>query len=153
MKVSDIHSCGTVHIPMSSTLQEAAVQMRDRHVGTLIVTGGPVDRIAGIVTDRDIVLNGVALGVATNELLVADVMTGNVVTIDAGADLSDAMETMASHGVRRLATTNRNNDIIGVVSLDDIVEAVGRDLALLASVIRGEQSRESTGCVQSPFPV
>ncbi len=153
MKVSDIHSCGTVHIPMSCTLQEAAVQMRDRHVGALIVTGGPVDRIAGIVTDRDVVLNGVTLGVPTNELLVSDVMTGDVVTIDAGADLAEAMETMASHGVRRLATTNRNNDIIGVLSLDDVVEAIGRDLELLACIIRGERSRESTGCVQSPFPV
>lgn len=153
MKVSDIHSCGTVHIPMSCTLQEAAVQMRDRHVGALIVTGGPVDRIAGIVTDRDIVLNGVTLGVPTNDLLVSDVMTGDVVTIDAGADLAEAMEMMASHGVRRLATTNRTSDIVGVLSLDDVIEALGRDLDLLACIIRGEQSRERTGCVQSPFPV
>lgn len=152
MKVSDIHSCGTVHIPMTCTLQDAAIQMRDQHVGALIVTGGPVDRIAGIVTDRDIVLNGVTLGAAASDLLVTDVMTHHVVTIDAGADLADAMEMMASHGVRRLATTNRGDDVIGVLSLDDIMEALGRDLGLLASIIRGEQCRESTGSVQSPFP-
>lgn len=56
MKVKDICSRGTVHIPMSCNLQEAATQMRDQHVGTLVVTGGgSTNRIAGIVTDRDIV--------------------------------------------------------------------------------------------------
>ena len=151
MKVSDIHSCGTIHIPMSCTLREAAIQMRDRHVGALIVTGGPIGRIAGIVTDRDIVVKGVTLGGATNDMLVADVMTNDVVTIDAGADVADAMEAMATHGVRRLATTNRSEDIIGVLSLDDIVEALGRELGLLGSIVQREQCRESTGSVQTPF--
>jgi signal-transduction protein with cAMP-binding, CBS, and nucleotidyltransferase domain len=144
MKVSDIHTCGAIHIPMSCTLQDAAVQMRDQHVGALIVTGGPLERIAGIVTDRDIVLNAVALGLPPNDMLVTDIMTNNVVSIDAGADIAEAMETMAINGVRRLATTNDGDDIIGVLSLDDVVEALGRDLSLLASIIRCGKTRESS---------
>lgn len=153
MKVSEIHSRGTVHIPMSCNLQEAAIQMRDQHVGALIVTGvGAPNHIAGIVTDRDIVLKAVTLGASPNDLLVADVMTDRVVAIDADADLDDAMQAMSSHGVRRLAVTNAAQDIVGVLSLDDVIEALGRDLAMLSSIIHGERHRESTGCVQSALP-
>ena len=152
MKVNDIYSRATVHIPMTCNLQEASVQMRDQHVGTLVVTsGGASNRIAGIVTDRDIVLKAVTLGTSPGELLVADVMTPHVVAVDADADLADAMQAMSSHGVRRLAVTNAQQDIVGVLSLDDVIEALGRDLALLSSIIRCEQNRESTGFVQTPL--
>jgi signal-transduction protein with cAMP-binding, CBS, and nucleotidyltransferase domain len=154
MKVSEIHSRGTVHIPMSCNLQEASIQMRDQHVGALIATtGGAANRIAGIVTDRDIVLKAVTCGVSPSDVLVADVMTPHVVTIGAEADLADAMQAMSSHGVRRLAVTNAEQDIIGVLSLDDVIDALGRDLVLLSSVIRCEQNRESAGCVQAPLHV
>ncbi|WP_321937687.1 CBS domain-containing protein [Paraburkholderia sp. J8-2] len=57
MKVEECHSHGTVHIPMSCNLKEAAKQMAEQHVGTLIVTDfGRQERMVGIVTDRDIVL-------------------------------------------------------------------------------------------------
>jgi signal-transduction protein with cAMP-binding, CBS, and nucleotidyltransferase domain len=153
MKVDDIYSRATIHIPMSCNLQEASIQMRDQHVGALVVTGGASNRIAGIVTDRDIVLKAVTLGKSPRELLVADVMTPQVVTIDARADLADAMQMMSSHGVRRLAVTNAQQDIVGVVSLDDVIEALGQDLALLSSVIRCEQNRESIGSVQASLHV
>lgn len=152
MKVNDIYSPATVHVPMSCTLRDAAIQMRDQHVGALIATsGGAVDRIAGIVTDRDIVLQAVASGASLDEMLVADVMTPHVVDIGTDADLTDAMQKMSSHGVRRLAVTNAEQDIVGVLSLDDVIEALGRDLVLLSSIVRCEQNRESTGSVQAPL--
>ncbi|MEI6002668.1 CBS domain-containing protein [Paraburkholderia bengalensis] len=154
MKVKDICSRGTVHIPMSCTLQEAATQMRDQHVGTLVVTGGgSTNRIAGIVTDRDIVLKAVTRTISPRELLVTDVMTPYVVTVDADADVVDAMQAMSCHGVRRVPVTNAEQDIIGVLSLDDVIEALGQDLALLSSIIRCEQNRESCGSVQTPLRV
>src|SRR5579863_1483613 len=125
MKVSEIHSRGTVHIPMSCNLREAAIQMRDQHVGALIVTSGKaVQRIVGIVTDRDIVLKAVTHGAMPSDMLVVDVMSPHVVAIDAEADVADAMQTMASHGVRRLAVTNSEQDIVGVLSLDDVIDAL-----------------------------
>ncbi|NRO96964.1 CBS domain-containing protein [Paraburkholderia sp. NMBU_R16] len=152
MKVSDIYTPATVHIPTSCNLQDAAIQMRDQHVGALIATsGGAINRIAGIVTDRDIVLQAVAFGAALNDMLVADVMTPHVVVIGTDADLTDAMQTMSSHGVRRLAVTNAEQDIVGVLSLDDVIEAIGRDLVLLSSIVRCEQNRESSGSVQAPL--
>ncbi|MFM0136305.1 CBS domain-containing protein [Caballeronia grimmiae] len=61
---------------MSCTLQEAANQMRDQHVGALAVTeGGQSRRVIGVVTDRDIVLKAVTQGVDTADILVGEVMT------------------------------------------------------------------------------
>ncbi|MEM5345282.1 CBS domain-containing protein [Paraburkholderia azotifigens] len=154
MKVKDICSLGTVHIPMSCNLQEAATQMRDQHVGTLVVTsGGSTNRIAGIVTDRDIVLKAVTRTISPKELLVTDVMTPYVVAVDADADVAEAMQTMSCHGIRRLPVTNAEQDIVGVLSLDDVIGALGQDLALLASIIRCEQNRERSGSVQTPLHV
>lgn len=154
MKVIDIYTPAVVHIPMSCNLRDASIQMRDQHVGALIATSGePGNCIAGIVTDRDIVLQAGVSGASLNDMLVADAMTPHVVAIAADADLTDAMQTMSSHGVRRLAVTNAEQDIVGVLSLDDVIEAIGRDLVLLSSIIRCDQNRESLGCVQAPLHI
>lgn len=150
MKVADICSNGIVHIPMSCTLQEAAKQMRDQHVGALAVTeGGQSRRVIGVVTDRDIVLKAVTQGVDTADILVGEVMTPGMLIVDAQADSVDAMQTMLSHGVRRLAVTCGEVQVVGVLSLDDLMEAYGRDIAMLSTLLSNARNRELTGSVQS----
>ncbi|OIQ79175.1 hypoxic response protein 1 [mine drainage metagenome] len=152
MKVQDVYTRGAVHIPQSRNPQEAAVQMRDQHVGALVVTDGMVDdRLIGIVTDRDIVLKATALGASPLDTLVAEVMTAGAITIDEDAELSDAMQAMFSHGVRRLAVTDGAAGVVGILSLDDVIDALGRDWALLTRILRSEQQRERSGSVQSPL--
>lgn len=152
MKVEDVFTRGTVHIPQSRNLQDAAIQMRDQHVGALIVTDGMLDdRLIGIVTDRDIVLKAVAIGAVPTDTLVAEVMTSGVVSIGQDDELSDAMQAMFSHGVRRLAVTDGSGGVIGIVALDDVIEALGKDWALLTHILRSEQQRERSGSVQSPL--
>lgn len=154
MKVEEFQSSGTVHVPMTCTVREAAKQMRDRHVGALIVTenGPPSSRVVGILTDRDIVVNAVVDRAAPDDLLVADIMQTRVLSIDRSADIGDALQTMASHGVRRLAVTNAEGTLVGMLSLDDLLGALSRDWALLSSIVRSELSRERTGSVQSTLP-
>ena len=144
MKIAEILSRNTVHIPMFCTLQEAAVRMRDQHVGALIVTdGGEPAQVTGFVTDRDIVLNRVALQHVLATPRVADVMSHHVVAIDAEADLEDALATMSKHGVRRVAATDSARGMVGVLALDDLIEALGRDLGMLSDIIRAGRARES----------
>ena len=151
MKVEDVYTRRTVHIPQSRNLQEAAVQMRDQHVGLLVVTDGLVDdRLIGIVTDRDIVRKATALGASPLDTLVAEVMTAGAITVDKDAELSDALQAMFNHGVRRLAVTD-GADVVGILSLDDVIDALGRDWALLTKILRNEQQRERSGSVQSPL--
>ena len=150
MKVKDIYTRGTVHIPRSRTLQEAAIQMRDQHIGALIVTDGAMnDHIAGVVTDRDMVVRAIAKGASPVVTMVGDVMTDGVMTVPQTTDVSDAMQTMFSHGIRRLAVTDHDGGVVGVLSLDDVIQAMSRELSQLASIVRSEQQRERTGSVQS----
>lgn len=152
MKVQEIFTRGTVHIPQQRNLQEAAQQMHQQHVGALIVTdGGASNRLLGIVTDRDMVLKAVARGASPRETLVAQVMSTGVATVAEEDDVVDAMQAMFTHGVRRLAVTGAGDAVIGVVSLDDVIEALVRDWVLLASVVRSGQQRERSGSVQSPL--
>ena len=139
MKVQDIFTRGTVHIPQERNLQEAAQQMHQQHVGALIVT------------DRDMVLKAVAMGASPRDTLVAQVMSTGVATVSESDEVVDAMQTMFSHGVRRLAVTDAADAVIGVVSLDDVIESLVRDWVLLASVVRSGQQRERSGSVQSPL--
>ena len=153
MKVQEVFTRGTVHIPQERNLQEAARQMQQQHVGALIVTdGSESNRLLGILTDRDIVLKAVAAGAPPRETLVGEVMSTGVSTIAEGDDLVDAMQAMFSHGVRRLAVTDGNQAVSGVLSLDDVIEALVRDWVLLASIVRSGQQRERSGHVSSPLP-
>ena len=150
MRVHEIFTRGTVHIPQERNLQEAAQQMLHQHVGALIVTDGGADnRLLGIVTDRDIVLKAVAAGSAPRATLVAEVMSTGVASVGENDDLMEAMQAMFTHGVRRLAVTGDTGAVVGVVSLDDVIEAMVRDWVLLASIVRSGQQRERTGSVQS----
>lgn len=152
MKVNEIHSQGTVHIPMTCNLREAATQMREQHVGALVITeGGVSGRMIGIVTDRDIVLKGVAASAAPECTAVADVMSTSVIAIDENADVTEAMQTMSTHGVRRLVVTSDGQEIVGILSLDDLIDAIGRDWVMLASIVRCEQNRERSASVQTPL--
>lgn len=152
MKVKEIYTRGTVHIPRSRNLQEAAIQMRDQHIGALVVTDGAVNNhIAGVVTDRDMVVKALAKGANPVATTVGDVMTGGVMTVPQSADVSDAMQTMFSHGIRRLAVTDHEGGVVGMLSLDDVIQAMSHDLSQLASIVRSEQQRERTGSVQSPL--
>ncbi|VVE02969.1 signal transduction protein [Pandoraea communis] len=149
MRIEDIYSRQPVHIPCSCTLQDAAVQMRDKHVGALIVTEAtPVGaRAIGMLTDRDIAVDATASGHDPCETAVADVMTPGLISIGTQDSVSDAMQSMLSHGVRRLAVLD-GGTLVGVVSLDDILGALAEDWNRLATLIRNEQARERAGHVQ-----
>ncbi len=150
MKIKDIYTRGAVHIPQTCNLQEAAEQMRRQHVGALVVTDGDAGML-GFVTDRDMVLRALATGASPRDTRVCDVMTSGVLGVTEDTGLDDAMQTMSSHGVRRLAVTGADGSVLGVVALDDLIEAQGREFALLASILGHERQRERSGSVLSPL--
>ncbi|TDF67443.1 cyclic nucleotide-binding/CBS domain-containing protein [Cupriavidus sp. L7L] len=150
MRVQDICSAKAVHVPLSCTLQEAAVQMRDRHVGALIVTENSPSgtRAIGMVTDRDMVIDATASGADPCRTEVIDVMTRGLVAISREAAVAEAIELMLSHGVRRLAVLD-GEAVSGVISLDDLLGALAADWGMIASLIRNEQQRECSDSIQS----
>ena len=112
----DLHT-----IKDDSPIVEAARQMRDGDVGDVLITDG--DRAAGILTDRDIVVRGVAEN-RDPDSRALDIATTGVVGIEADQRIDDAVELMRSHDIRRLLVVDRGRPV-GIVSIGDL--AVERD--------------------------
>jgi CBS domain-containing protein len=107
-----------VTVAGSETCAAAAARMREADIGFLVVTdakGAP----QGVLTDRDIVVRGVATGSIPSATPVSDVASASPVTLNPGDTLEDAAEAMKRHAVRRLPVTS-NERIVGVVSLGDL---------------------------------
>jgi len=101
----------------ASTVRESAEKMRDLDVGFLPVCDGY--RFVGAVTDRDIVIRGLAEGRDTSQA-VADVMSTDVLYCYADQDVREAAQMMERHQVRRLLVLDREKNLAGVVSLGDL---------------------------------
>jgi len=101
-------------------LAEAARKMADLDVGSLPICGDD-NRLKGMITDRDIVLNCVAEGMDTTQTKVQDYAGDEVVTIGADDSIEDALATMSKHGVRRLPVID-GHDLVGMISQADIAK-------------------------------
>jgi CBS domain-containing protein len=96
---------------------EAARIMRDSDIGDAVVMDG--GQVNGIVTDRDIVVRGVAEGRDPGSTPVSEVCTTGVETIDPSASVDDALRLMREHDIRRLPVT-KNGRPVGILSLGDL---------------------------------
>ena len=110
-----------VQLPEETNLVEAAQAMRDEDIGDVVVTARGV--LAGLATDRDIVVRAVAEGKDPATTRLSDVLTEDVVLVRQDASLDDAAEMMREHGVRRLVVTDDANQVTGVLSLGDLAAA------------------------------
>lgn len=123
-------------------LVTSARLMREHHVGALVVvdeTQG-LRTVAGVLTDRDIVISVVAPELAPDSLTVGEVMTAKPVTAAEDASLIDVLRSMRAHGVRRIPIVAAQQELIGLVALDDILEVLAEEMAMLAATIgRGIQ--------------
>jgi CBS-domain-containing membrane protein len=116
--IADIMTRSLATVQRDETLQAAAKRMQEMDVGALPVLDGKA--LAGMVTDRDIAVRGVAEGMIPQESLVADVMTEEVRFCRADDSIEQAMAEMGDMQVRRLPVLDANNEIVGIVALADI---------------------------------
>jgi CBS domain-containing protein len=126
------------------TIKEAAALMRAEHVGALvIVDGGNDSQPVGMLTDRDIVVGGVALGldldVITAEMLMAD----NLVVVRASDTTDQVFSKMRVHGTRRMPVVGNDGALVGIVTMDDLIEEIGKELTTLGKSATNAGARES----------
>ena len=142
MKVSEIMTPATVTNRPGDTLAEAARKMWDQQTGSLVVMEG--DDLAGIITERD-VLKAVATGTDLEKTRVDDVMTREVITINAGSSLREAARVMTDKWIRHLPVMERGK-LVGIVSQRDLAGVLGAALhepeALEQLVDASELARE-----------
>ena len=120
MQLRDISTESVQTLTPITTLQEAATVMRERDLGWMPVEES--DKVVGIVTDRDIVIRGVASALDMKTTAVREVMTKNIVSCNAGDDVEDACELMEREQVRRLCVLDDDGRLVGVVSLADLAQ-------------------------------
>jgi CBS domain-containing protein len=123
-----------VGIPPDATLAHAAEFMERANVGALVVLDG--EQLVGIVTDRDIVVRGVAHSLPADARIDA-VMTTDVVTLDADADLRAALPLFRTHACRRLPLMS-DGRVVGVLAVDDLLIDLVNDLGDVVRPITGE---------------
>ncbi|NUZ04314.1 CBS domain-containing protein [Piscinibacter koreensis] len=123
-QIRDIMTRGVAVVQRDATLQEAAQMMRDLDIGALPVGDGPA--LAGMVTDRDIAVRGVADGMVPQEALVADVMTPDVQWCSEDDSVEDVMAQMGDEQVRRLPVLSASREIVGIVALGDLATRQSR---------------------------
>lgn len=152
MKVERVYTRDVVATTRFTSLTEAARTMRKFHVGSLVVVDAANGRqeLAGIVTDRDIVVQGLAEGLDPRKATVAQVMSPVVASVPEDAELHEALERMRAAGVRRLLVTKPTGEPAGIVSLDDAIDGLVSELANLSSLMKNELRREAGGCIDEP---
>lgn len=119
--------------------------MRENHIGAVIVIedAAPRNRPVGLITDRDLVIEVLAMDVNPQTLTAGDVMTANPHTVCESDAIFDAVETMRRTGVRRLPVVDAERRLVGIVTFDDLVELLAQELGGLAGAIRREQRTEA----------
>ena len=145
VNVRDLSALEVVTVTPSTTLAECAQIMRAQHVGSVVVIDdqGTHDNPRGIVTDRDIVVEAVALGLDPTTLTARDVMAAPLATVRDGDDILDALARMRENGVRRLPVLDQSGHLAGILAVDNLLEAVAEQLDALVGVVKAEQTRET----------
>lgn len=142
MPISDLCSVNLVTVEPGATLQKAARLMRDHHVGGLVVVeGNGKNRPLGILTDRDIVLAAVAEDKLYTSR-VEDVMSKNVFKVTRNQGIADVIDQMSTHGVRRMIVVDELGRTCGLVSSDDILQLMAKEMNGLGQLVQTQLENE-----------
>jgi CBS domain-containing protein len=118
MKVKDVMTRRVAQISPTETLKSASELMKAQRASLLAVVD-EAGKPAGVLTDRDIVLRGVASGLDVLTTLICDVMSKDVVFVEESALIGQAVATMTKHGIARLLITDTNGYLVGVIAKDE----------------------------------
>jgi signal-transduction protein with cAMP-binding, CBS, and nucleotidyltransferase domain len=124
-KVRDVMTPGPIGVDYHQSVGEAARAMRDWGVGAILVVSN--ESLYGLVTDRDLVVRAVAEGRGADEP-VGPLSSGNLIGVDADADVHEAMRLMRQHAVGRLPVLE-DGQVAGIVSPGDLAMQDEPDLA------------------------
>ena len=122
----------------NQSINAIAKVMGDNNIGSVvIVKSNEVGGLAGIITERDIVrIAGAAQTTSSTllQLIVRDIMSKPVITIDPGSSIQDAIQSMKLNNIRRLPVVNREGKMVGIITDKDIFRAIINNQSLVASI-------------------
>jgi len=123
-------------LPEKATVMDAAKFMLEMNVGSVIVVDG--SKPMGILTDRDIMTKVMIEGKDAGKVMVKDIMVAPVTAVSVDEDILDVTEKMNESKVRRFPVVNGKGTVIGMISLDDILICLGKEMQNIADALKFE---------------
>lgn len=145
MRVGELCSRDLVAVAPTTPLSEVARLMFERHVGAVVVVKSPMDQPAaiGLITDRDITRAQLARASELSQLLSEQVMSRDPLVLCEDDGVEEALERMRVRGVRRAPVTTAHGLLAGVISIDDLVAQLARELSALAHLLALQPTSEA----------
>lgn len=145
MPISEICNREVVIVQVGNSVLEAARLMRQHHVGNVVVVEdrGGVRIPVGIITDRDLVVEIMAQDIAPSGITVGEIMASELASAKESIGVFDAIQYMRSKGVRRLPVVADNGGLVGIITLDDMLELLAEELLDLSKLVKHEQKKET----------
>jgi CBS domain-containing protein len=144
MAIGEICSRDVVFVTRNESCAQAARLMREHHVGSLVVLREDArPRVpVGMITDRDLTVGVMALGLDPERTLVEAAMRPELAMVSETDGIGRAIALMRAHGVRRLPVIDSSGTLVGVIAADDLVELFAEEMAGLAGLIAASPRRE-----------
>ena len=124
-QIRDVMTPNPECVSDKDSIRDVARIMKDQDTGVVPVVDGK--RIIGLITDRDIVVRGLAEGKNLESLSVNELMTRSVRSVREDASVNEVLEMMGNAEIRRVPVVNGNDELVGIVSLGDIAAQGNQD--------------------------
>jgi len=135
MTIGKICNHRVVTINEDLTIKEAADVMAKQNVGFLVVIKENGSSLpVGSLTDRDIIVNAIVKGLDIENTKVSQVMVKDVIAADETLGVYETIKMMSINKVRRLPVVSGDNQVIGIVTLDDLLIMLANEISTLAEV-------------------
>lgn len=145
MEIGELCSREVYLVRRNEPLVDAVREMHRRHVGCVVVVEDHADLLVpvGIVTDRDVLRGQVSRRADLSTLTVQDVMSPDPLTLSETSGLAEGISQLRARGVRRAPVVCGTGDLVGIVSVDDLLPAVADELRVLVKLIDEQPRREA----------
>ena len=145
MPVGEICNRDVILVRREDTIFTAAKLMRQNHVGDVVVVDerGGSRLPVGIVTDRDLVVEIMATELDQKVITAGDIMIEELVTVKESLGVFEAIQYMRAKAVRRLPVVDEQGALVGILTLDDLLQLLSEELAAIARLITSQQQKES----------
>ncbi|MGI8788617.1 MAG: CBS domain-containing protein [Pyrinomonadaceae bacterium] len=134
MKVKDVMKTNVGFCATKDSLMKAAEIMLRRDCGVVPVVD-ETNRVVGMITDRDLCLAVVARNRKASDVKIGELINGKAIVCLPDEKLEDVLRKMRKHQIKRLAAVNNNGELVGILSVNDIFLAVGKDKNLKKKIV------------------
>ena len=144
MSVGEICNRKVVIMNRHESVLDAARLMREQHVGDVVVVDEHEGRRipVGIISDRDVIVEVLAKEVSLESVTVGDVMSNHLLIAQEGDEFLDTIKRMRTRGVRRVPVVDATGVLVGILTLDDLIELISEQLSDLVRLLTTELRHE-----------